>query len=116
VRGEHSDAPRTAVSGFMGAWRTLAVGKLKYVQRTTKEQRLYDLKADPGETENVALERPLALRYLRGLLGLSLDDDHSLAKVSTVRRKRRHKQEKTDIDKQTEEQLRALGYVGTSAK
>ena len=127
LRGDTATAPRTAVAGFMKGWRTLAVGDLKYIQRTLSGTWLYDVAEDPGETEDLAKERPIALRYARGLLGLSLaqqDGSHTPAAVASGKRKggpkkakkKQHKQEKTVIDPETEKQLRALGYVGSSAK
>ncbi|MCA9614235.1 MAG: hypothetical protein KC586_15880, partial [Myxococcales bacterium] len=64
---------------------------------------LYDLQADPEEHTDVAAERPLTVRYLRGLLGLAL-------RGATAGR---HQRETTEIDPETDAQLRALGYVGT---
>ena len=113
LRGQGQSAPRAAVSGFMRGWRTAAVGNLKLVHRTLDHVWLYDIAADPGETRDLAAERPLALRYLRGMLGLTLaelDDD-----TGPLHAGRRHTAETTAIDPQTEAQLRALGYVGTSA-
>ena len=113
LRGQGADAPRAAVTGFMRGWRTIGVGSYKLVQRTLASAWLYDVKADPGEKRDLAGERPIALRYLRGMLGLTLatqDDDRGPAHAA-----RKHKAETTAIDAQTEAQLRALGYVGTSA-
>jgi arylsulfatase A-like enzyme len=113
LRGQGGDAPRAAVSGFMRGWRTVGVGNYKLVQRTLAHAFVYDVKADPGETKDLAGERPIALRYLRGVLGLTLieqGDDRGPARTA-----RKHKAEKTAIDAKTEAQLRALGYVGTSA-
>jgi arylsulfatase A-like enzyme len=89
----------------MNGWRTIVVGRYKLIQRTAAHTLLYDLEADPGETTDLAADRPLTLRYLRGLLGLSLAG----AAGGTA-----HESESTEIDAATEAQLRALGYVGTS--
>jgi hypothetical protein len=97
----------------MRGWRTVGVGNYKLVQRTLAHAFVYDVKSDPGETKDLAGERPIALRYLRGVLGLTLieqGDDRGPARTA-----RKHKAEKTAIDAKTEAQLRALGYVGTSA-
>ena len=117
--GHGSTAPRTAVSGFMSGWRTLAVGNYKLVQRTAAHTMLYDVGTDPGEQTNLADARPIALRYLRGQLGLVLDGQTtattSTAVAAAPRPRPTHKAERTEIDSETEAQLRALGYVGTSA-
>jgi arylsulfatase A-like enzyme len=119
LRGETATAPRSAVAGFMTGWRTLAVGKLKLIQRTLHRPRLYDVSRDPGETQDLAESRPIAVRYARGLLGLSLADATSSGGAPRTRRarpKKQHTSEKTDIDEKTRKQLEALGYIGTSAK
>ena len=110
LRGIGSSAPRASVSGFMGAWRTLGVGRFKVMHRNLDNVWLYDVQTDPSETRDLAPERPLTLRYMRGMLGLTLGQDGS----QTVAAARTHKSEKTTIDKKTEAELRALGYVGTS--
>ncbi|MBW2460167.1 MAG: sulfatase [Deltaproteobacteria bacterium] len=106
LRGEVPDAPRAVISGFMNGWRTIVVGRYKLIQRTSARMMLYDLEADPGETTDLAADRPLAVRYLRGLLGLTLAGAAAGAPT--------HRAEETVIDAETEAQLRALGYVGTS--
>ncbi|HMI92913.1 MAG TPA: sulfatase, partial [Polyangiales bacterium] len=113
LRGQGSSAPRAAVSGFMGAWRTIGVGRWKLTQRTADNLWLYDVEADPGETRDLAAERPITLRYLRGMLGLSLEGQDEGSK-KTVAAAKTHKSERVAIDKKTEAELRALGYVGTS--
>jgi arylsulfatase A-like enzyme len=113
LRGQGSSAPRAAVSGFMGAWRTIGMGRWKLTQRTADNLWLYDVEADPGETRDLAAERPIVLRYLRGMLGLSLDGQDEGSK-KTVAAAKTHKSERVAIDKKTEAELRALGYVGTS--
>ena len=112
LRGQGSSAPRAAVSGFMGGWRTIGVGRWKLLQRTLDHLWLYDVQTDPGETRDLAAERPITLRYLRGMLGLSLEgQDDGNKKVAVTKT---HKSERTTIDKKTEAELRALGYVGSS--
>jgi arylsulfatase A-like enzyme len=110
--GARADAPRTTVSGFMTAWRTLAVGRMKLVQKGEGRYMLYDVARDPGEQNDIAKGSPIAVRYTRGLLGLTLAGNTQ----SHSNTPRVHVEEKTTIDPQTEAQLRALGYVGTSAK
>jgi arylsulfatase A-like enzyme len=108
LRGEGGSAPRATASGFMTGIRTLASGRYKLIQRGPDQALLYDLGADPHETRDLAAQRPLALRYTRSLLGLTL------ARSTSGKTTRVHKRESTTIDRETEAQLRALGYVGTS--
>jgi choline-sulfatase len=109
LRGDSADAPRVSVSGFMTGWRTLAVGSWKLVQRALDKTFLYDTASDSGETRDLASERPITVRYLRGALGLSLaqSNPRSVARPA-------HAAEKTAIDAATEQQLRSLGYVGSA--
>jgi arylsulfatase A-like enzyme len=107
--GDAADAPRVSVSGFMTGWRTLAVGSWKLVQRALDKTFLYDTARDPGEGQDLAAERPIALRYLRGALGLALASSGARSGGRAA-----HVAEKTAIDPATEQQLRALGYVGTA--
>lgn len=109
LRGDSETAPRAAVSGFHDGWRTVLVDGHKLVQRTERHVMLFDLEEDPDERNDLATERPLAVRWLRGMLGLALAGE-----LGAGRRDGAHVAERTEIDPQTDAQLRALGYVGTS--
>jgi arylsulfatase A-like enzyme len=111
LRGQHADAPPVAIAGFMDGWRTAVVSGLKLIQRTEKRYMLHDLGSDPHEQSDIADKRPVTARYLRGQLGLALANSQSAASD-----KRAPKAETTKIDKETEAQLRALGYVGASRR
>lgn len=102
MRGAVARAPVASVAGFMEGWRALVVGRYKLIQRTHRTAMVFDLQADPHEHHDLSAERPLLLRYLRGLLGL----------VLAGRTEARHRAETTTIDAETEAQLEALGYVG----
>lgn len=108
LRGGREDAPRPTVTGFMNGWRTIVVGRYKLIQRTTSHIGLYDLGADPEETVDLAASRPIAVRYLRGLLGMTL------AGAERPPAQREHEATRTTIDEATREQLEALGYAGAS--
>lgn len=110
LRGESPDAPPVAVSGFMDGWRTLVIGDLKLIQRTEKRFMVHRLADDPSEQKDVAEQLPITTRYLRGQMGLAL------AGAEAEVKKRVPKAEKTKIDAQTEAQLKALGYVGSSRR
>jgi arylsulfatase A-like enzyme len=111
LRGQHADAPPVAIAGFMDGWRTAVVSGIKLIQRTEKRYMLHDLGADPHEQTDLADRRPISARYLRGQLGLALANSQAAASD-----KRTPKAETTKIDKATEAQLRALGYVGASRR
>jgi choline-sulfatase len=112
LRGDSLDAPRVTVSGFMDGWRTAVVGSKKLIQRTEKRVMMHDLASDPREQTDLAAKAPVSVRYLRGQLGLTLAQSEPLA--ANKPGKKRHSSQTTTIDKETEAQLEALGYVGTS--
>ncbi len=108
LAGRSEDAPRCAVTGFMDGWRTIVVGRYKLVQRTASRWQLYDLAADPAEQHDLAAERPIAVRYLRGLLGVALAEAESGAPLA------QHEVARAQIDDTLRQQLEALGYAGAS--
>jgi len=115
VRGGTAAAPRATVSGFMDGWRAVAIGRWKLIQRTAERMFVYDLTADPHEQNDLAAASPITLRWLRGLLGLTLGESDNDASRPRARRAQIEAQT-TTIDAETEAQLRALGYVGSSRR
>ena len=110
--GEAADAPRFAMTGFMEGWRAVNVGRIKLIHRTERRIQLFDTVDDPDETRDVSAERPIAVRYARGLLGLGL------ASADRPEQQRRRRPaiagERLEIDDTLREQLEALGYAGAS--
>jgi arylsulfatase A-like enzyme len=88
-------------------YRLLREGSLKLVESSKGEALLYDLVADPGETRDLAAERPADLARLRARmeavrasLGLpALDAPLAVGEAAP------------ELDEATREQLRALGYA-----
>ena len=74
--------------------------RFKYIQTTRPE--LYDLIADPGETNNLAEEQPQRVRVLKKELVQMIEQ--SVRKDPTQR--------KVQVDPETIAKLEALGYVG----
>lgn len=109
--GASPSAPRFALTGFMDGWRALNVGRLKLIHRTERRIMLFDLVDDPGETRDLAAERPIAVRYARGLLGIGLA---GATRPAEARRRAPVRQETIEIDPVTRAQLEALGYHGAS--
>lgn len=109
LRGESADAPRIAVSGFMEGWRSVNIGRFKFIQRAERQLMLFDLVADPDESRDLAAEHPIAVRYLRGMLGLALSGaEHRERRRPAIR------QESLVIDDATRQMLEELGYAGAS--
>lgn len=111
LRGHHQSAPPVAVSGFMDGWRTIVIGRHKLIHRGASRLYVHDLEADGAEQTDLAEQRPLTTRWLRGELGLALAG--STSEVDGARRaaRPRHAPQDTEIDPETAAQLRALGYV-----
>ncbi|MBI2892922.1 MAG: sulfatase [Deltaproteobacteria bacterium] len=112
LAGSPPDAPAGVLSEFLDTQRAVTSGRYKLVLKGLTPF-LYDLVADPGETRNLAADRPIALRHMRALLGrlvAGADVPMGLAR----RPRQALPRQTTTIDPETEEQLRALGYVGTS--
>jgi len=105
LEGRPSDAPTMRVAGFMEGWRALILGRYKLIQRTHRRHYVYDLREDPAEEHDLAAERPLLLRHLRGMLGLALEG-HVAPRAERTQ---------TAVEGELADQLRALGYVGASA-
>ena len=110
LRGDVEDAPRPTVTGFMEGWRTIVVGRHKLIQRTPSRWMVHDLAADPHEQTDLRESRPIAVRYLRGLLGMTLAG----AERPRPRASERHDAASTTIDRTLRSQLEALGYAGAS--
>lgn len=92
--------------------RALVLGPYKIIQNNNEEQprkyttwyELYDLKADPMERTNLAATRPILMGYMRSLL---MEWSDSQARRKAVLKKPRG----AVLDKETEETLKALGYL-----
>jgi arylsulfatase A-like enzyme len=91
--------------------RAVASGRYKLVLRAPERLALYDLARDPHETRDVAADHPLAVRYLRAQLGLILAGSGGSRPPHATTE---YTAQSTVIDPATEQQLRALGYVGSA--
>jgi arylsulfatase A-like enzyme len=81
--------------------RTIRSGQHRYFQNSTGEERLYDLSVDPGETKNLIAERPEVAATARAELErwlASTPEAQAPAKAP-------------EIDRESLENLKALGYV-----
>ena len=109
LRGaEHRRQP-PVVAGFMDGWRAIVMDGYKLILRTERHASLFDLGRDPAEQHDLAQRRPTTVRWLRGLLGLSLHR----ARLRPESTNRRHGNRIT-IDRRLRSQLEALGYTEPS--
>jgi len=81
------------------AYRTLRVGRLRLTESDDGRVWLYDLEADPGESVDLAGERPSDANLLRDTL-------HGLLGATAG-----HRGEPVPLDEETRAKLRSLGYV-----
>ncbi|MDD9946187.1 MAG: sulfatase [Myxococcales bacterium] len=112
VRGKLPPGPSVAFSDFLDDRHVVRAGRWKLVLRGSKAT-LFDLAKDPGEqTELDYRKYPVAMRYCRTMLGQFLGADSKgnwLAAGGGTREAL--KAEDTDIDSETRDQLKALGYA-----
>lgn len=85
-------------------YRGLRSTRWKYLTGRDGSEELYDLKADPGETENLAREESTALVELRGRLPEILFALRSGSPPAPP-------SEDVEMDARVREQLKALGYL-----
>jgi arylsulfatase A-like enzyme len=119
LAGDGADGwPRAAFSDFLDGQRVARLGRWKLIVRGLSTT-LFDLQADPRETEDLSAKRPVALAMMLGLLGRHQGRFVPTGEVGArpaadgkapVRKV--HKAEETEIDPETRKQLEALGYMG----
>ena len=114
IRGDLPPGPAVAFTDFLYDRHVIRAGRYKLIVRGTKAT-LFDLKKDPGEKVELDYHKyPVAMRYCRMMLGQFLgapDRSNWLAASPLVKPKKNLKTEDTNIDKETHEQLKALGYA-----
>ena len=101
------EAASALLAGAAGTARVLAGGTDLLVQlrsRLIEPDLVVDIKHIPG------------MRTIVAENGKTYGAPDPGKPAGNVKKQREHKEEKTDIDPETEAQLRALGYVGSSAK
>jgi arylsulfatase A-like enzyme len=81
--------------------KSLQIGRLKLIVSDHGQSELYDLKSDPGETTDLASERPEELAFLRDQLESWTGGSWKPGQRGSLR----------GIDEETERELRALGYI-----
>jgi arylsulfatase A-like enzyme len=90
-----------------GRYRLFREGNLKLVTPSEGDPLLYDLAVDPGETRNLALERPADLRHMQVRLA-AVQTELGLREIGAPLVVG---DDAPELDAATQESLRALGYV-----
>jgi arylsulfatase A-like enzyme len=105
--------PSASFSDFLYSQKTVRMGRYKLIYRGLRTT-LFDLKNDPDETRDLSDEYPIALVTLRDALGTHLARfvDTPATDGAASGPAKKHKATQTVIDKETAEQLKALGYMG----
>jgi arylsulfatase A-like enzyme len=85
----------------LGEWRALREGELKFLWNSRGDHRLYDLAADPGESQNLVEVQPGRARAMEERLLQYLAGLPSPGPPGPVRQ----------VDEETREALEQLGYV-----
>lgn len=92
--------PSLDMRRFTPAWRTVRVGNLRLTAGSDGTILLHNLESDPGQKNNLAGSQPGSVRLLANIL----------QKAESAKREEIHEEE-LQLDPQTREQLRSLGYI-----
>ena len=111
--GQVVPGPQVAFSDFQDIRRVARAGRYKLVVRANLSSVMFDLEADPGETqERDVSDFPVAGRYARVMLGQFLGATN---RGQWLRARQDEVQAleagEAEMDEVTRAQLRALGYV-----
>jgi arylsulfatase A-like enzyme len=109
--------PYYAVADFRTEVRIIRVGRWKLeVDHRSGWESLYDLVADPGETEDRKEDRVLAGRFAEVYLGEALAAPRKAERLLTVSQRRELKESNVKLDPETRKALKANGYIDGTDK
>lgn len=115
LRGMPPVGPAVAFSDFLDDRRVIRAGRYKLVYRANLTATLFDLEKDPGEKHDIdpSTAEPVGLRYARTLLGqyLGAEDRRVWLYGGEGSTSNALPTQTADMDPETCEQLRQLGYV-----
>jgi arylsulfatase A-like enzyme len=105
-RNFYPENPRQYINGIAGKWRMLRTSRHKVILIPREPEpiwEVYDLQADPGETDNLIDRMPEEAAQLQSLLTEIVANDPG-----------RNDREEPPLPDELQEHLRSLGYVGGS--
>lgn len=111
IHGRPSFAPGVAVAFLLDKKRAVRVGRYKRVEVKGEPKELYDLEADPKET-NPLEDAPITQRALDVYLREALGAPKKAQRLRGGSSARRLVADQAKVDDEMLEHLRALGYVG----
>jgi arylsulfatase A-like enzyme len=113
LAGRPASVPPYAVSEFLDAHRALRVDRFKLLAGAGGFRRLFDLKADPGENNDLSDSAPVARRLCEQYLAEALATPAKAARTrDMLAPARRFKAGTVKADPELRRQLEALGYFG----
>lgn len=112
IRGDVPAGPAVAFTDFLTDRHVVRAGRYKLILRGTNAT-LFDLKKDPWERAELDHRKyPVAMRYCRTMLGQFLGASDRRNWLAAEQKDVAGLQaEETNIDQETSEQLKALGYA-----
>lgn len=119
LNGKEPNFPNAGFSEFMDGQLAVRTSRYKMIYRGLRTS-LFDLKEDPRETSDLSDENGPAFVLMRDLLGLHMGQFVSGGELSSnvenspkrIPKSKVLQREDVVIDKETREQLKALGYMG----
>ena len=109
IAEDYENSPRVAMYGdrFKRSVTAAYVGDLKYMESDRDSPELYDLAADPGETNNLAASRPAdAVKLAAAISDWRTKTAAFDGTAETARR----------LSPETLDKLRSLGYIGAAPR
>lgn len=112
MRGKKPAGPAVAFTDFLTDRHVIRAGRYKLILRGTNAT-FFDLQKDPWEQTELDYNKyPVAMRYCRTLLGQFMGaSDRTNWLAAEQKKAKALRQEETNIDQETSEQLKALGYA-----
>jgi arylsulfatase A-like enzyme len=92
--------------------RSVIVGRWKLWRDHREHKMLFDLKADPGEQENMLGKAPIALRLTEVYLAEGLANPNKKVRLLNRMGKKQFQAGSVEIEGELRKQLEALGYFG----